>query len=158
MTLIETLGSLLIVLIVIAGAALGLNSAFSSSKLADMEQGIVTMRMQVQHMYSGSSDYSGLDNALALKAGVVPKQFVKGNTIKNPFGGDVTISPSPDNSAFSIQLTNVPQEQCTKLARFQTDAWLSVDINGTTIDTSTGTVADIIANITNNNTITFTAR
>ena len=158
MTLLETLGSLLIVLIVIAGAALGLNAAFSSSKLADVEQGIVTMRMQVQHMFSGSSDYSGLDNSLALKAGVVPKQLIKGNTIKNPFGGDVIISSSPDNSAFSIQLTNVPQEQCTKLARFQTDAWLSVDINGTTINTATGTVADMIASITDNNTITFTAR
>lgn len=158
MSLLETLGTLLIALIIIGGAALGLNAAFSHFKLSDMEQGIVTMRMQIQHMYSGSSDYSGLDNALAIKAGVVPKQFVKGSAIKNPFGGDVVLSPSPDNSAFSIQLTNVPQDQCTKLARFQTDAWLSVDLNGTTIDTSSSTVADVIASITSTNVITFTAR
>ena len=53
MTLLETLGAILVGLIILAGAALGLNSAFSSSKLGETEQNLITLRMQVQQMFSG---------------------------------------------------------------------------------------------------------
>lgn len=157
MTLLETLGAILVGLIILAGAALGLNSAFSSSKLGETEQNLITLRMQVQQMFSGSSDYSDLDNALALQAGLVPKPFVKGSSIRNAFGGDITLSPVSGTSAFSITLTSIPQDECTKLAKFQTDAWLSVTVNGTDV-TGSG-VADIVAACaSSSNTIVFTAR
>jgi hypothetical protein len=116
------------------------------------------MRMQIQHMFSGSADYTGLDNALAIKAGLVPKPFIKGDALKNAFGGDITLTPVVGSAAFSIKLTNIPQDECTKLARFQTDAWLSIDVNGNTIDRLNATVADIVNNCTDTNIITFTAR
>jgi type II secretory pathway pseudopilin PulG len=157
MTLLETLGAILVGLIILAGAALGLNAAFSNSKLGETEQNLITMRMQIQQMFSGSSDYTGLDNELALKAGLVPKPFIKGSSIRNSFGGDITLAPVTGSSAFSITLTSIPQDECTKLAKFQTDAWLSVNVNGT--DTTGGSVADIVtACSSSNNTITFTAR
>ncbi|WP_027191463.1 type 4 pilus major pilin [Fundidesulfovibrio putealis] len=157
MTLLETLGAILVGLIILAGAALGLNSAFSSSKLGETEQNLITLRMQVQQMFSGSSDYTGLDNALALQAGLVPKPFIKGSSLRNSFGGDITLAPVNGTSAFSITLTSIPQDECTKLAKFQTDAWLSVNVNGT--DVTGGTVADIVAACASvTNTITFTAR
>ncbi len=158
MTLLETLGAILVGLIILSGAALGLNAAFSSSKLGETEQNLITMRMQIQHMFSGSADYTGLDNALAIKAGLVPKPFIKGDALKNAFGGDVTLTPVVGSAAFSIKLTNIPQDECTKLARFQTDAWLSIDVNGNTIDRLNATVADIVNNCADTNIITFTAR
>lgn len=157
MTLLETLGAILVGLIILAGAALGLNAAFSNSKLGETEQNLITMRMQIQQMFSGSSDYTGLDNELALQAGLVPKPFIKGSSIRNSFGGDITLAPVTGSSAFSITLTSIPQDECTKLAKFQTDAWLSVNVNGT--DTTGGSVAEIVtACSSSSNTITFTAR
>ena len=159
MTLLETLGAILVGLIVLAGAALGLSGAFSSSKLGETEQNLVTLRMQVQHMFSGSADYSGLDNALALKAGVVPKSFIKGEYLKNAFGGDITLAPVTADAAFSIELTTIPQEECTKLAKFQTDAWLAVDVNGHAVDRlSDSIVTDIVSYCADTNNILFTAR
>ncbi len=159
MTLLETLGAILVGLIILAGAALGLNAAFSSSKLGETEQNLVTLRMQIQHMFSGAADYSGLDNSLALKAGVVPKSFIKGESLKNAFGGDITLVPVTADAAFSIELTTIPQEECTKLAKFQTDAWLGVDVNGHAVDRLSSTVvSDIVSYCEENNTILFTAR
>ena len=103
-------------------AALGINSAFSSSKLGDTEQNLLSMRMQVQQMFAGSADYASLDNSLALNAGLVPKAFIKGSSLKNPFGGDITLAPDSSNAAFTIELTNIPKEECSKLAKFQSDA------------------------------------
>lgn len=159
MTLLETLGAILVGLIILAGAALGLNAAFSSSKLGETEQNLVTLRMQVQHMFSGSADYSGLDNSLALKAGVVPKSFIKGEVLKNAFGGNITLASVTADAAFSIELTSIPQEECTKLAKFQTDAWLGVDVNGHVVDRLSDTVVtDIVSYCEDTNTILFTAR
>lgn len=157
MTLLETLGAILVGLIVLAGAALGLNSAFSSSKLSETEQNLITMRMEIQHMFSGSSDFTGLDNTLALQAGLVPKPFIKGSELRNPFGGSITLAPVSGSSSFSISLTQIPQDECSKLAKFQTDAWLSVDVNGS--DVTGGDVATVVnACSSDSNSITFTAR
>jgi hypothetical protein len=159
MTLTETIGCILVGLIVVGMAAFGINSAFSSSKLGDTEQNLLTMRMQIQQLFSGNSDYSSLDNDLALNAGVVPKAFIKGTSIKNPFGGDITLTPVSSDAAFSIELTNIPQDECSKLAKFQSDAWLSIDINGNEVDKSSSTlVSDIVSYCTDSNSITFTAR
>lgn len=157
MSLLETLGAILVGLIILAGAALGLNSAFSSSKLGETEQNLITLRMQIQHMFSGSNDFSGLDNDLALSAGLVPKPFVKGTDLRNPFGGTITLAPVSGTSAFSISLTQIPQDECSKLAKFQTDAWLAVDVNGSNV--TGGDVSDIVTACSgSSNTITFTAR
>jgi len=159
MNLLETLGSLIVGLIILGGVALGLYTAFSSSKLSETEQNLVSMRMQIQHMFSGSSDYTGIDNNLSIKAGVVPKSFIKGSQLKNAFGGEITISPVTADAAFSIELSNIPQEECTKLAKFQTDAWLAIAVNGNEVNRLSDTlVTDIVGYCEETNTILFTAR
>ena len=148
---------LLVTLVVIAGAAVYLNSGFSKSKVVSLEQGIVTMRMQIQQVFSASPDYSGLDNATAIKAGVVPKSLVKGNDLKTPWGGEINLSTNDANGSFTIELSGIPQEECTQLANFQADAWLSVQVNGNVLD-SDNTVADIVNSCTTTNTIAYEAR
>lgn len=157
MNSMEMLCVLLVTLVVIAGAAVYLNSGFSKSKVVSLEQGIVTMRMQIQQVFSASPDYSGLDNATAIKAGVVPKSLVKGNDLKTPWGGEINLSTNDANGSFTIELSGIPQEECTQLANFQADAWLSVQVNGNVLD-SDNTVADIVASCTSNNTIAYEAR
>ena len=157
MSFLETIGAILVALIVLAGAALGLQKAFSGVKLNDTEQNLIVLRMQTQQLFSGSPGYTGLDNSMALNAGLVPKQFVKGTELVNPFGGTITLAASSDASSFTITLTGVPREESTKLATFQSDAWLGVSVNGT--DVTGGSVADIQAACSSsNNTIIFSAR
>lgn len=157
MNMMEVLGALLITLVVVAGAAVYLNSGFSKSKVVSLEQDIVTMRMQIQQLYSGSSDYTGLDSATAINAGVVPKNLVKGNDLKTPWGGEINLSTNDANGSFVISLSGIPKDECTQLAKFQTDAWLSVDVNGNTLENES-TIADIVDSCTTNNTIAYEAR
>lgn len=157
MSMMEVLGGLLISLVIIAGAAVYLNSGFSKSKVASLEQDIVTMRMQIQQLFSASPDYSGLDNATAIKAGVVPKSLIKGSAMKTPWGGEINLSTDDANGSFRVELSGIPQDECTQLAKFQTDAWLSVGVNGNVLD-SDNTIADIVASCTTNNTIAYEAR
>ncbi|KAF0234899.1 type 4 pilus major pilin [Fundidesulfovibrio putealis] len=157
MSFLETIGAILVALIVLAGAALGLQKAFTGVKLNDTEQNLIVLRMQTQQLFSGSPGYTGLDNTMALNAGLVPKQFVKGTELVNPFGGTITLAASSDGSSFTITLTGVPREESTKLATFQADAWLGVSVNGT--DVTGGSVSDIqSACSSSNNTIIFAAR
>jgi len=157
MNMTEVIGALLIALVVIAATAVSMNSGFSKSKIVTLEQATVTMRMQIQQLFSGSSDYSGLDNPTAIKAGVVPNSLIKGSSIKTPWGGDMTLSSNSSNASFTITLSAIPQEECTQLAKFQSDAWLSVEVNGTTLSSS-NTVNDIVSSCSTNNTIVYEAR
>lgn len=151
----ETLGALLVGLMVLGIVAWGLNTAFSSAKLSETEQGIITMRMQTQALFSGT-DYTGLTNALAITSGTAPDMFVKGNSLINAWGGAITLTAIPADAAFSIALAGIPQEECTKLARFQADAWKSISINAA--DVTASTVAQVVAACIETNTILFVSR
>ena len=156
MSLLETIGGLLIALVVIGGAAYGLYTAFSKNNIANTEQALVTMRMQTQQFFFGTA-YDNLDNAVAMTAGIVPEALIKNSAMRNAWGGDVTLSSSSADGTFSIELTKIPQDACVQLARFQPDAWEGIAINGGDVDTSdmtaiTGACQD------GDNSVMFTAR
>ena len=97
--------------------------------------------MQTQQLFFGTN-YDNLDNDVAMSAGIVPKAFLKGDSMKNAWGGDVTLANDADNGQFSITLDNVPQDACMQLARFQPDSWESISVNGTVVDpTDVGAIA-----------------
>lgn len=156
MSLLETIGGLLIALVVIGGAAYGLYTAFSKNNIANTEQALVTLRMQTQQFFFGTS-YDNLDNDVALSAGIVPETLIKNEALRNAWGGDVTLSSDSAAGTFSIELAQIPQDACVQLARFQPDAWEGVAINGSDIDTSD--VTSITSSCQDGeNTLTFTAR
>lgn len=155
--LTEGVGSILFYLIMIGVAAGILFFLFSSSKLTQMQQAVSTMSMQIQGLYSGASEYTGLDNSLAIKSGVVPRKLLKGTSIKTPWGGDVTLAPGTDTGTFTIKLAGIKQEDCTKLAAYQLDMWQSVDVNGTEFNTDSGVSGAVNACVASN-TITYTSR
>lgn len=152
---LDSLGSILIMLVVIASVASGLYMAFSKTNVANTEEDLIVLRMQTQSFFVGTN-YDGLSNEVAMKAGIVPKGLIKGENLRNAWGGDVTLSPDTTNGQFSIELGNVPQEECTQLARFQNDAWVGVSINGSEIDpTDPAAVATACGDT---NTITYKAQ
>lgn len=157
MNMLETIGVILIALVVIAGAAYNLNSAFSKTKVASTQQDLVTTRMQIQQLFSGSTNYSGLTNEVAINASVVPKNMVKGTDLKNAWGGNITINNEDANASFTIALSQIPKDECTQLAKFQLDAWLSVKVNDTLVD-ATDSIASIVGNCSAKNNIVYEAR
>lgn len=157
MSMMEVIGALLIALVVVTSVAIGINSGFSKSKIVNVEQDLVLTRMHLQQLFSGSTDYTGLDNEVAIKAGVVPKSLIKGNNLKSPWGGEINLSSNNANGSFKIELSGIPRDECTQLAKFQTDAWLSVTVNGNELD-STNSVTDIVNSCSSRNTIVYEAR
>ena len=155
-TVLEAVIVLIIAGFIISNVAKMSSKGFSSSKLTDTEQNLLVMRADIQGMFTSSNDYSGLDNALVIKAGLVPKSFIKANTLVNAWGGDINIATDASNASWSIEFTKIPQEECTKLAVFQPDAWLNVSVNGS--DVSGGDVSAATNACGESNTITFVTR
>lgn len=155
MSILEVVGAIIIGLLLIAAAAFGLNSAFGKSNVATTEQNLVLLRMQTQQLFFGTN-YENLDNDVAMSAGIVPEAFMKGDSMRNAWGGDVTLASDADNGQFSITLDNVPQAACMQLARFQPDSWESISVNGTVVDPSD--FAAISGACTDASSLVFTAR
>ena len=156
MTLLETLGALIVGLLVVGGSVYGLNAAFGKNNIASTEQDLVLLRMNTQQFFFGTN-YNNLTNDAAIKAGLVPKSLIKGDSLKNFWGGDVTLSSNAANGTFTIQLGNIPQEACIQLVRFQPESWDSVSVNGSVIDPTDVTgISDACGQ--NTNTVAFTAR
>lgn len=149
------IGRLLISLLIIGAIAGGINYGISKLNISTTQENLVILRMQIQQFFSGTS-YGDLSNEVAINAGLVPETFVTDNGLKNAWGGDVTLSGDASNGTFAIELTNIPQSECTQMARFQGDAWEGIDVNGTPID------SDDVAAIANacgeTNSITYTVR
>lgn len=152
-----TVAAIFVGILLLSGVLFAMNVGFSSSKLSDVQSSIVMMQMQIQSMFSGSSSYNGLDNNLVMANNIAPTSMLKGGRISNPWGGDVTIVSTDSGASFSISLTNVPQSECTKLALFQPDAWLSLTVNNGVITGGDVAAATNACNSTQN-TVTFTSR
>ncbi len=156
MSILETVGAIIVGLLLIGAEAFGLYAVFGKSNVGTMEQNLVLLRMQTQQFFFGTN-YDNLDNEVAIKAGIVPKAFLKGDTLKNSWGGDVTLSSDTANGTFTIEMDNIPQDACIQLARFQPDSWESVSVNGADIDaTDVAGIADACGQSAN--TLGFTAR
>lgn len=156
MSILESIGGIIVALLVISAAVFGLNYAFGKNNVATMEQNLVLLRMQTQQFLFGTN-YDNLDNEVAIKAGIVPKAFLKGETLKNSWGGDVTLSSDTANGTFTVEIDNIPQDACIQLARFQPDSWENVSVNGAELDTmDVAGIADACGQATN--TLAFTAR
>ena len=153
--ILGALGAILLSLLALGYAASGLHSGFTKSNVASMEENMIILRMQTQQFFNGTN-YEGLSNQVAIDAGIVPEAFIKGDQLRNPWGGDITLSPDVANGTFSIVITNIPQVDCAQLARFQADAWAGVAVNGGEIDASDPAAVTNACGETN--TITYTAR
>lgn len=144
------------VALAIAAIAWGANKVLNMYRTTKTQENLLILRMQIQQLFSGASDYSGLDNGMAIKAGLVPQAFVKGDNLFNAWGGAITLSPDSGNAAFTLSFEEIPQEECTRLATYQPDAWLTVSVNGN--EASGKDVASIANSCTTSNSLIYTAR
>lgn len=155
-----TIGELLfwlgVAAIVTGAIAWSANKALNMWRTTKTQESLLILRMQTQQLFASASDYNGLTNDMALKAGLVPQNFIKGSALFNAWGGTITLAPDSGNSAFSIAFEGIPQEECTRLATYQPEAWLSVSVNGNEANGSD--VATIAESCATTNSIVYTAR
>lgn len=153
----ESMGSLLFYLIMIASTAALIVALLMGGKLSEMQQGVSTIRMQTQQLFTGSIDYTGFNNDLAIKSGIVPKRFRRGGNLFTPWGGAITLATGADVGTFTITLESIGQEDCAKMGTYQMDSWDSVSINGNALDKNSFVVTAGAA-CTTTNTIIYTSR
>lgn len=154
---LEAMGALLFALLMIAGVSITVSQLFSGGKVSETQQAISNIRMNTQQMFTGSLDYTGLDNVVAIKSGLIPKKFLKGGAPTNGWGGAITIAAGTDTGTFTIALADIPQDACTKMAVHDITSWDAVAVNGGAVD-KTGNPAAAAALCTETNTIVYTAR
>lgn len=154
----DAMGTLLFSLIMLAGAGLLVAQLFAGSKVAEVQQAVSTMRMNIQQMYISSTDYTGIDNTAVIAGGAVPAKLVDSSAlITSPWGDAITIAAGTDPKTFTIAIANLPQEAAVKLSKYQPESWDNIQVG----DTSTMdlTVQGASALCTGDGlTVTFTGR
>jgi hypothetical protein len=126
---------MLFYLIMVGMVAGFITMLFSSSKMSSAQQSLSALSMNIQGIYSGQADYSGLDNDLVIKAGIVPKKFLRGSRLENPWGGAVTVASGNDAVTFTITLEGISRDDCLKLAVFHRESWETGSGDGAEINT-----------------------
>lgn len=171
-SMIEMLGVLAIVGVLSVGGIAGYSKAmnkFKTNKVGDQIQMIST---NIRTLFSSQRTYAGLDNGMALQAGLIPGEMYQAvssgdtydsdHTITNAFGGGTYIavadqSTDGDEMAFTIAIDQIPQSACVSIATtdWGGDAgsglaamWIGAgDADSAKDLATTSTLADITSNI-----------
>lgn len=152
-SMVEMLGVLAIIGVLSAGGLAGYSKAMFKHKLNNTIDQITMIVTNVRTLYGTQGNYKGLDNEMAVKAGIIPAAMVSsdGKTLYNPFKGTVVIEAAKAKSdladtAFVIQYNSLPAEACVQIATsdFGTGSgsgFIGVSANSTT-NAATTTPAD----------------
>jgi hypothetical protein len=155
---IEVMGVIIFVALMIGYVAWQLSATTSSANLSMLQGSLTTMSMHIQKLYSGSNNYSGLDNAMAIKSGVVPQQLLKGDSINAPWGGPITLAPGTVSGTFTVSVAGIKESDCISMATYQLDVWTSVTVNGSSLDTKAAVASATSMCSGASNTIVYTRR
>lgn len=159
-TLMEVIGSLLVMGLVVAGALSLFGSADSSQKGNQMLADVNAIRSAVKGMYAGQGGYgaTGLNSVLISSKKIPSSMTTSGTTITHSMNGTLTVTGA--TSSFSIAITNVPTDVCVQLVSNATSGWTSIQVGTatafTTFPVSPATAAGATyCAATNTNTLTF---
>ena len=163
-SMVEMLGVLAIIGVLSVGGIAGYSKAMNKFKINKTTDQVSMLVANLRTMFSAQGDYNGLDEATAVKFGVVPDDMISsgedddGNAtvvLTNAFGGEVKIGSSPLKSgdtsgAFYVAYDGLSQEACVTLA---TGDWGSGQASGLiaviaapSMDSATSAVSTAYAN------------
>lgn len=123
-SMLEMLGVLSIIGVLSIGGLSGYSKMTTQYKINTSMQQINIISSKLSAIGSQTRSYNGLDNATAIKFGVLPSETIpnSGDNLRNPFDGAITIYGSNllnggnDNQAYVIQYSGIPEEACISLA------------------------------------------
>jgi type II secretory pathway pseudopilin PulG len=148
MAMLEVMIASIIILISISGAFVLYQMSNTTAEISTAREELGAIRGNVSRLFSQQPTYSGLDNVVAAKAGLVPSNMivdVDAGTIVNAFGGDVTIEADDGSGAggssrgtdshYMITSAQVPREACIQLSNYNRTDWEEgVSVNGAFVD------------------------
>ncbi len=134
--LIELMLGLAIVATLIVAIVRGSGSNSDKANSQIMTTDVTALVNGIKSAYSsGGNGYNGLDNQTARNLSVVPTDLPgTGATIKNTFGGIVTIASANSDQAFTITYTLVPPAVCQAVVNGMGGASFNkIEIGGQTV-------------------------
>ena len=144
-SMVEMLGVLAIIGVLSVGGIAGYSKAMNKYKINKTTDQVSMLVANIRTLFSSQGNYGDLDNAKAIKFGVVPNDMIKTKTtqgenpttttgLANAFGGDVTIAADKarngddgKNEAFTIRYDGLTSEACVTIA---TGDWGSGQASG----------------------------
>ncbi len=153
-TLLELAMYLGIAGIIAGGVMTYYSSSSNAQKVTDSLSMLGSVQQTVRGIMAGSADYTDITTNIVASSNQLPRKWVKGTgataSLVNPFNGTVIVQPTGTGTRFSVALSGLPRDACTKLAV----ADLGPGVASTTI-AATGTAAAAAA--PTNTTVTVTA-
>lgn len=138
-TMIEVIAVLSILGVLTANIAGMVMSMFQQYKYSIIQNQIRDLRKSVNARYAARGSYTGLNIKTLIDERLVPYNMVNGNKLRQPFGGDVTLSSADyggRDRSYTITFTKVPERACVELSTLNwqidnTSTLVSLDINAT---------------------------
>lgn len=128
------IGTLLVTIYLAAQAAIAVVHMFSggmaSTAVQDADYIANHIKTNFGGSQNGSTDFSGVTNALAIRTASVPRGMLTGDgqTIKGPWAGStVTLSSSADGSSFFETWAGVPSASCPELSNAASVNYLNIN-------------------------------
>ena len=126
-SMIEMLGVLAIVGVLSVGGIAGYSKAMNKFKTNKVIDQINMVSTNIRTLYSSQRTFEGLDNVVAVKAGIIPGEMFDAtdgssiSTVTNAFNGKmevgaVTNIEDNDNRAFVVIVDGIPASSCTTIA------------------------------------------
>lgn len=163
-TLMEVIGSLVIIGVVVAAGLALFNNADSSQKSTQLLTNAVSIRSSVKQMFSGQGSYgtANLNNVLVtankLPADLKIDTTTTPNTITHGVNNG-TINIAGSTTSFTITITSIPTDICTDLlTRNSGSGWAGITVGSTAVTLpTTPTAATTACSAASTNTIVFSA-
>ena len=120
LSLIESAMVLALAATVTAGVMFYYQSASDSNKTQAAISEVMSATSAINGLYIGQSNYTGLTASVLINSSAIPDNYKdkSANTIRNPFGGQLTVTPGATDKGYgySIKLDQLPKSACISLA------------------------------------------
>ena len=154
-SMIEMIGVLSVTAVLSIGGLIGYTKMMGQYKINKSIEQITSMAARISAFGSGTVSYAGLSNNNAAKFNALPSEVIvgDGSTLKNPFGGQIHIAPSPlfsggdDVLAYTITYTDLPEEACVALGSHDWGRGKHTAFIGMIISSSGDGATDAVANL-----------
>ena len=118
-SMVEMLGVLAIVGVLSIGGISGYSKAMAKYKVNQTLDQISMLVTNIRSTFGNQASYESLSNTVLVTYGLVDNDMSHGKTdgtLKNAYGGTITVSTADSNLAFTVKYENVPTNACANIA------------------------------------------
>ena len=131
-TVAETLIALGIGATVMAVVFAGIPALTDARNHSTSMSALTQIVTSIRSTFGVRNNFDGLNTDLARQLAGFPPNFITGDDIRHPWGGDVTITGG-DDGTFSVVFESMPEAACSQLVTSTTDLAQGIDIGGTVL-------------------------